>query len=54
VALWKSCSIPVILFAATIAFRPLNKKIEELHADDYVPKPFDSKILVEKIKKFIG
>ena len=46
--------IPIILFTAS-AIRPsLPELIKEMGADDCIMKPFDSKELLEKVKRFIG
>jgi CheY-like chemotaxis protein len=45
--------IPVILFTAS-ATRDLSEKAKELGADDYLIKPFEAEVLLEKVKKFLG
>ena len=44
--------IPIILFTASAIRVP--EKVEEIGADDYITKPFESGDLLYKIKKFIG
>jgi two-component system alkaline phosphatase synthesis response regulator PhoP len=41
-------NIPVILFTASV------ERIKKMAADDYLIKPFETKDLLEKVKKFIG
>lgn len=43
--------IPIILFTASIIRVPA--KVEEIGADDYITKPFESDNLLYKIKKLI-
>lgn len=45
--------IPVILFTASV-IRDVKEKTQQLGAQDYVMKPFDPKILIEKIKRLIS
>lgn len=47
-------NIPVILFTANLASKSIDEKARELGAEDYIVKPFDSKELIEKIKKLVG
>ncbi|MDD5561666.1 MAG: response regulator [Candidatus Omnitrophica bacterium] len=47
-------NIPVILFTASAIRLSLPEKIKEIGADDCIMKPFDSKELLEKVRKFIG
>jgi CheY-like chemotaxis protein len=48
-------SIPVVLFTAKAGQKEcLATNAEFLAADDYILKPFDPKLLLKKIKKFIG
>lgn len=48
-------NIPVVLFTAKAGQKErLKTNAEFLAADDYILKPFDPKVLLEKIKKFIG
>ncbi|MCX5667288.1 MAG: response regulator [Candidatus Omnitrophica bacterium] len=44
--------IPIILFTASASDIPKISK--EVGADDYIMKPYESKELIAKIKKFIG
>lgn len=44
--------IPVILITASASDIP--KVAKEIGADDYILRPFDPEVLLEKIKKFIG
>ncbi len=44
--------IPVIIFTASV--HGIEDKVQELGAADYELKPFDSRSLVEKIKKLTG
>ena len=47
--------VPIILFTAKFGQKErLKANAEFLAADDYILKPFDSEVLLEKIKKFIG
>lgn len=49
----KTASIPIIILSASIS--ALNaEKTKELKAEDYVLKPFEPSILLEKIKQLIG
>lgn len=45
--------IPVILLSAS-ASSMNQEKIKELNAQDYLMKPFDPEVLLEKIKDLIG
>jgi CheY-like chemotaxis protein len=45
--------IPVILLTASSGDK-IAKKAEELKADDYMVKPFDSDVLLKKVQKLIG
>lgn len=49
----KLSRIPVVLLTAC-NIRDVLKKAEEIGADDYLSKPFESKELLDKIRKFIG
>ncbi len=46
-------SIPVIMLTAKDASESIARALE-IGADDYIVKPFDSKVLLEKIKKCCG
>ncbi len=49
----KLSAIPIIILSASTT--ALNaEKTKELKADDYVLKPFEPLVLLEKIKKLIG
>ena len=45
--------IPVILLTASIT-GGLPEKAKMLKAEDYLAKPFEPEVLLQKIKKFIG
>lgn len=47
----KTKSIPIIMVSAHPG---IDKSVKESGADDFLPKPFDMDILLEKIEKFIG
>ena len=44
--------IPVILFTASTG--SIEENVKDAGADDFLFKPFDEKILLEKLKKFLG
>lgn len=44
--------IPVILFTASLD--SLQKRVEECKANDYLVKPFEPELLLDKVKKIIG
>ncbi|MEI6845515.1 MAG: response regulator [Candidatus Firestonebacteria bacterium] len=44
--------IPVMLFTASI-LKPISERAKEMGADDFIAKPFDSKELLEKIKRIV-
>jgi len=46
-------AIPVIILTASVTSE-METKVEELKADDYVVKPFDSEVLLAKVKHFLG
>ncbi|MDP2922866.1 MAG: response regulator [Candidatus Omnitrophota bacterium] len=45
-------NIPVILFTASVL--DVERKVKELGVDDFIMKPFELEILLEKVKKLIG
>ncbi len=45
-------TIPVIIFTAS-AVSDLAEKMRDIGADDFIVKPFESQVLLEKIKKLI-
>jgi two-component system alkaline phosphatase synthesis response regulator PhoP len=45
--------IPVILMTASIPTE-LEENIQTMGVDDYILKPFDPEVLIDKIKKLIG
>ncbi len=45
--------IPVVILTASVT-SDMQIKIEQLKADDYVIKPFDSEMLLAKVKHFLG
>ena len=45
--------IPIILFTASVV-HDLKEKAKNIKADDYIMKPFDPKVLAEKIKNLIS
>jgi CheY-like chemotaxis protein len=47
-------NIPVILFTASAIRISLPEMIKEIGADDCIMKPFESKDLLDKVRKFIG
>ncbi|MBN2453294.1 MAG: response regulator [Candidatus Omnitrophica bacterium] len=48
-------NVPIILFTAQPDQRErLKKNAKFIAADDYIMKPFDDDVLLEKIKRFIG
>ena len=46
-------NIPVILFTASFPSNTMSEKVVKLAAKDYITKPFDAKVLIEKIKKIL-
>lgn len=44
-------SIPVIMISAS---RDIRQSTLEAGADDFIPKPFDMHMLLEKVEKWIG
>jgi len=44
--------IPVMLFTVSI-LKPISERAKEMGADDFIAKPFDSKELLEKIKRIV-
>jgi len=47
-------NIPVVLFTASAVRINFPGQIKEIGADDCIMKPFESKELLDKVKKFIG
>jgi CheY-like chemotaxis protein len=47
-------NIPVVLFTASAVRINFPEKIKEIGADDCIMKPFESKELLDKVRKFIG
>lgn len=45
-------AIPIIFMTASSAGK-VAEKTKELKADDYIIKPFEPEVLLEKVKKFI-
>lgn len=43
--------IPIIMLSAAIN---VEKTVRDAQADDFLAKPFDSKDLINKVKKYIG
>ncbi len=49
----RSQKIPVILFTAKAGDEAVHTGIQECGADAYIPKPFDAKMLLEKIAELL-
>ncbi|MDD4201894.1 MAG: response regulator [Candidatus Omnitrophica bacterium] len=47
-------NIPIILFAAKLASKTIDKEVKELGAIDFIGKPFEAKELLEKIEKVLS
>lgn len=48
-----TAGIPIIVFTAAVN-PELSQRVSEIHALDYITKPFESKDLLEKVKKVLG
>lgn len=46
-------NIPVIILTASVT-SDMQEKIKQIKADDYAVKPFDSEVLLAKVRRFIG
>lgn len=50
----KTKHIPVILFTSKIAeVQKMSKEHKDIGADDYIPKPFNPDMLLDKVNKFL-
>ena len=47
-------SIPIIIFTASSTGENIDSRYKEVGADDYLIKPFEPEVLLEKIRKLIG
>jgi len=49
---WKTKDIPIIMVSAA-AEDVSMKKAKEAGADDYIIKPFEPEVLLQKVKKYL-
>ena len=47
-------SIPIIIFTASSTGENIDSRYKEVGADDYLIKPFEPEVLLEKIRKLLG
>ena len=47
-------AIPIIIFTASSMGENIDSRYKEVGADDYLIKPFEPEVLLEKIRKLIG
>jgi len=47
-------AIPIIIFTASSTGENIDSRYKEVGADDYLIKPFEPEVLLEKIRKLIG
>ena len=48
-----TAGIPIIIFTAAVSIG-LSQRVSEIHALDFITKPFEPKDLLEKVKKALG
>ena len=47
-------AIPIIIFTASSMGENIDSRYKEVGADDYLIKPFEPEVLLEKIRKLLG
>ena len=47
-------AIPIIIFTASSTGENIDSRYKEVGADDYLIKPFEPEVLLEKIRKLLG